>query len=133
MAKNELFEFNVLTNGLLSEWTIYEDSLIIITNSLTQSRLAFWVSGIKSLTGSISDNNLSSQISLYPNPANNELNINSDLEFKKHEVLDLSGRVILELRGDQTTVSLTDLPEGNYLLRSTLSTGEVGVKKFQKI
>lgn len=130
---NESFDFSLSIQILDGGWVKYNDSIIIITNSPSQERLAFLVSGVVWTGSSISETNLSSQISLYPNPAKNELNINSDLEFKKHELLDLSGRVILELRGDQTTVSLTDLPEGNYLLRSTLSTNEVSLKKFQKM
>ncbi|MGB0389953.1 MAG: endonuclease [Salibacteraceae bacterium] len=130
---NDIYDFRLRSTAVDQGWVSFIDTIVINTSSTSNPVLIFPLSGVIYTGSSISENHLSSQISIYPNPTKNELNINSELEFKKHEILDLSGRVILNVVGEQTSISLAELPQGNYLLRSTLSTNEVSIKKFQKL
>ena len=72
--------------------------------------------------------NLEKSISVYPNPANNMINIdfeNTDLEVEGIEMLDLNSRVVKSFRLNQVvqkTLDVSDLAEGSYLIRINTST-----------
>jgi hypothetical protein len=61
-------------------------------------------------------------LSIYPNPASNEINIKlpSEAASAAIEVVDLQGRVVRSLPsqiGPILQVNITDLPTGNYFVR----------------
>ena len=77
-------------------------------------------------------------IELYPNPANNEINVvynnlkstvNSEIE-----ILSLDGKVLLKnkLIGNLLKIDIDDLPQGIFLIKSKIE-GKVFQKKFIKI
>jgi hypothetical protein len=52
---------------------------------------------------------------IYPNPASNSISINySDL--KRIEILDLNGRVIKTFIASDKTISVSDIPNGEYII-----------------
>jgi len=55
------------------------------------------------------------QIKIYPNPSSNFLNIESDIEIKKVELINIQGQKIVET--NQSQLDLTDIPNGIYFLR----------------
>jgi hypothetical protein len=72
-----------------------------------------------------------SAVRLYPNPANQDLRIQSDIAMAGYEVLDLSGRVIL--RGNPAErISVAGLAPGCYLLQGQLADGQLIREKFIK-
>ncbi len=88
---------------------------------------------IKTGITSIGDNTLS--ISIFPNPANDEVTIHSDIPFpsdSKVEIFDLSGRLIYtySLSGRETEITLTKYPAGMYQCRIIVGCNPVVTKKI---
>lgn len=72
-------------------------------------------------------------ISVYPNPAREELNINttSDITISEIEITDLNGRLILSKNKDFNKIDIEKLQQGIYLLKITYN-DEIEIKKFVK-
>jgi len=72
------------------------------------------------------------QIKIYPNPASDYISIDVDEEIESIEILDLSGRVVLEVNGMQSTknkrVDISQLQGGVYLVR-THTAGKITLGK----
>jgi len=72
-------------------------------------------------------------ISVFPNPANNELNISDRaLNATLIEIIDLRGRVVLETGNDSQVITISGLEAGSYFIRFTNESGIVGYSKFVK-
>ncbi|MBS4058647.1 MAG: PKD domain-containing protein [Bacteroidales bacterium] len=75
---------------------------------------------VSSTVGLISGNAGEALLSVFPNPANSELNINvaKNLIGKAYQVTDISGRVVLNGKLDSTltTIKSDNLDKGTYLL-----------------
>lgn len=81
---------------------------------------------------SINDNALS-QLSIYPNPSSNVININtpSSVEIISTELYDVLGNVVL--RGtDNKEINISNLSTGMYLLNITTNQGSISKKVFRK-
>ena len=65
------------------------------------------------------NNILESSINIYPNPVKDELKIESDLEIKKVEILDYSGKVI------KNSINVSALPQGVYFVKIETDKGIV--------
>ncbi len=72
---------------------------------------------------------LSQHISVYPNPATNEINIQSSLAIQAVRILDLQGKELIKTTGGK--VSISNLSRGVYMIEITTPKG-VGMKKFIK-
>lgn len=82
------------------------------------------------------DNEIPLEISIYPNPAQNELTISntSNVSIEKVQVIDMLGRVVSNLGGmsdTRRTVNISNLTTGMYLLRLE-GAGASNVIKFVK-
>ncbi len=88
-------------------------------------------------TGSMSTNDfLSSKFSVYPNPANNVLNITSGdaLQVNAVKITDINGREVLKTQfsnTDSAQINVSNLATGMYVVSIT-STEGVATKKFMK-
>jgi hypothetical protein len=73
----------------------------------------------------------SSDFTIYPNPTNDLININStnNHSFTSVKVFDLSGKMLIE--SSDNKISVSNLVSGLYLLKITTETGEI-TKKFIK-
>lgn len=56
-------------------------------------------------------------VQVWPNPVSDELHLQSELPVERVVLYDLQGRVVLERQGDVSSLGLTSLPQGLYLLR----------------
>ena len=74
---------------------------------------------------------LSSSFRLYPNPVNDKLIIETEVEIKEVVVYDAFGRQQLAVSGQQSAVSVTNLNSGVYFVKVVTNDGEV-VKTFVK-
>ena len=74
---------------------------------------------------------LSSSFRLYPNPVNDKLIIETEVEIKEVVVYDVYGRQQLAVSGQQSAVSVTTLNSGVYFVKVVTNDGEV-VKTFVK-
>jgi hypothetical protein len=86
------------------------------------------LSGIKTFS---SENN----ISLYPNPATNEITISfssKDFNWREIEIFDIAGRSLKFLKSNQPVIKIntTTLSEGLYILRYGAKKNEKGSVKF---
>ncbi|MDR7208488.1 T9SS type A sorting domain-containing protein [Flavobacterium piscis] len=57
------------------------------------------------------------QMTLYPNPVLSELNIDSDQTIQKVEVYNLTGSLIHTQQGDNNVADMSNLANGNYLVK----------------
>jgi hypothetical protein len=75
------------------------------------------------------------RIKVYPNPATNMVWVD-DIEGKLNEVelYDVQGRLVIKQQagGSKTSVNITTLPPGLYLVRVTMKDGETIQKKIIK-
>ncbi len=72
-------------------------------------------------------------INIYPNPTSDVLNISSKngLEMKEIEITDLSGRIVRTLN-NATTINVSDLSAGTYLIDITTNEGKASSKFVKK-
>jgi len=75
-----------------------------------------------------------SNFSLYPNPAKNILNIQSDfnLVMKSAQIYDLTGRLVLNVNPNNNAINVENLVSGTYLLLLMDETGKSYSQKFIK-
>lgn len=71
------------------------------------------------------------EFTVYPNPAVNELRINSQETIKKVEVFNLLGKRVLTAKNINTTLDVSELSSSVYLVKLTSENG-VSTKKFIK-
>lgn len=94
----------------------------------------FCLSIAQDLTNSVSEQSLAS-ISVYPNPTNSILNIQSDASIEHVEMIAMDGRVLVnfdqEIVSSNYTVDVSSLVPGIYFARVYTSNGKV-VSKFIK-
>lgn len=80
-------------------------------------------------------NDISSQILLYPNPAKDLLNIKTDIDviIEKMIIVNDIGQVVYvseNTNAKATTVDVSNLSVGNYILKVYMSNGKLAMKKF---
>jgi endonuclease I/DNA/RNA endonuclease YhcR with UshA esterase domain len=69
---------------------------------------------------------------VFPNPANDLLNIQSDKSILTLRIMNLSGRVILVQEQDQKQIPIQNLTPGVYILEATFENGMINRTKFCK-
>ena len=74
---------------------------------------------------SINEAVLLDQLVIYPNPTTGLLHIETKNAIQNIEVLDLMGRVLLAVKDPKSSVDLSRLPKGIYLVKVTTEHGEV--------
>ena len=65
-------------------------------------------------------------IEIYPNPASDRINLNSDQPLQSVAMIDISGRTVLVRNlnfNKSCSLELADLPKGYYVLKLTTSSG----------
>jgi uncharacterized delta-60 repeat protein len=66
---------------------------------------------------------------LYPNPATNQLNLNTDIDLKSFEIHDLNGKKVLSSKITTKQIDISNLPKSVYIINIQTSEGEL-IKKF---
>lgn len=90
-----------------------------LTNTISCTSISFPIvnCGVTSISES---NALDSQFEIYPNPANDRLNlkfISNEKEFYKAQILNSTGKVVKEIDlYSNVQISIEDLPNGIYIL-----------------
>ena len=67
-------------------------------------------------------------LTIYPNPAQDLVTINTPNKIIGCTVADLTGRIVIEQKGDKKTISISDLAKGTYLLSVSTSEGKLDSK-----
>lgn len=68
--------------------------------------------------------------SVYPNPTENELHLKSDAPFNGFDIIDLTGKTVVSVKGDSAMIE--GLGAGTYLVRIYFENGELGQTKIVK-
>jgi len=78
----------------------------------------------------VSDNILSTKVSVYPNPTNGHLQINipTGYQLKQISVYDITGKQVKYSNSDASTLDIGNLSEGFYLLKISTDKGVVSKK-----
>jgi hypothetical protein len=65
------------------------------------------------------------EINIYPNPAENELNVSSSVEITKIEILNIIGQVVYtnEMKSKNTKIDISNLTKGNYIAKIQTTKG----------
>lgn len=71
-------------------------------------------------------------ITLYPNPANTEIHLQTSLKVEEYRIFDNIGRVVMQRKDDPSTIDITSLPVGMYQLQC-ISKGMNYTVKFVKV
>jgi hypothetical protein len=112
------------TGIILYSYTIDDDGISADTS------IAF---GDPSIVG-IAPRASSAQLNVYPNPANQVVNISTNNDVVSVEILDVQGRVIsyqpVSKNEAIVTVSASSLSNGLYLIRTVSNKGEVSVNRI---
>ncbi|MPL70015.1 hypothetical protein SDC9_15766 [bioreactor metagenome] len=71
------------------------------------------------------------EINIYPNPAENELNVSSSVEITKIEILNLLGQIIFtkDIKSSNTKIDVSNITKGNYIAKTYTKKG-VKTNKF---
>lgn len=101
------------------------------TNSITKNNTAnlFYIKLVYNTTSV--PNSKENGIRLYPLPVKDKLNITSDADVNRLEVISLTGKVVLTATNVQQSVDVSGLPKGSYLVRLTTRSG-TSVQKLIK-
>lgn len=83
----------------------------------------------------LSNVDISSQTNVFPNPANEEVNINCGYKIKNIELYDEQGKLLYtkqEINAYNHKISLNDYPQGTYLIKILTQTAQTTKKIIKK-
>ncbi len=72
------------------------------------------------------------QMQIFPNPTNDEIQIRSEVEIEQIEIIDLTGKVQKLIRQVESSISLSGLSPGVYILKAQGLDGSYSVQKIEK-
>jgi hypothetical protein len=108
-------------NGTVDDFKIYN-------YALTDAQVINLFNNNSLSSQNFNQNNL--EVSLYPNPATNVLNIEMTTELKSIEVYNITGQKVMS--ATQKQINVSDLASGMYMIRIQDSENAVSTKKFLK-
>ncbi|WP_299671432.1 T9SS type A sorting domain-containing protein [uncultured Polaribacter sp.] len=80
-------------------------------------------------------NNDRSQFTVYPNPAEREINLTTDGKIKNIQIFDLSGRQIISHQpsiDNEASIDVSQMKKGMYVIQTVLESGKKITSKFVK-
>jgi len=120
---NQTGSATIDANGLLTAST---DGIVAVTATANDAsgETASIIVTISNQSLSVNENNLSSQISIYPNPVKNQLFIELDNQkVTEITIIDYSGRVVKTINSNVNTINVSDLQQGIYILKVATENG----------
>lgn len=137
--KLEVMERFGVLNDFMKPWTsclFYEEVTLYSVNCYKDDSFANYdriphipckiISGIDVIEDELN-------LSVYPNPANNQLNISIDgYNITQFRVFDCTGRMVKSntASGNSVSVDISTLPNGMYLLNLVLNNGQHAIRRF---
>lgn len=122
------FKLGISEGGFNSYFNGAIDDLKIFNYVLNTTEISNLFSNNSLSSSAFSQNNL--QVSIYPNPVNDILNIESETEIKSVSIYNLQGQKIKTSFSKQVNVS--DLSSGIYMVRVEGSNNAIETKKIVK-
>ncbi|MBW8523443.1 chitobiase/beta-hexosaminidase C-terminal domain-containing protein [Chryseobacterium chendengshani] len=71
-------------------------------------------------------------VKIYPNPVTDILKINSNIDFRAYEIVDISGKIISSNKFSSKEISVTHIISGNYFIKLKDGKGNETLLKFLK-
>jgi hypothetical protein len=107
----------------------FQDSLALSNRILYRQSISIACGSV-----GINENTYNFVIKLQPNPADDQLNINSNIDIKTIEILDITGKTIQTLPTINKTnfIDVKDLASGLYFLKITGVEGKAQTVKWIK-
>ncbi|MEO8235115.1 MAG: LamG-like jellyroll fold domain-containing protein [Flavobacterium sp.] len=137
------------SQGTYNNWNTSTQNILYLGNSFGSATGAFngaiddlkiynYAITAADVTSLFNNNTLSSQdfnqndlkVSLYPNPANEVLNIETDLDVKSIEIYNIQGQKVMS--STQKQVNVSALASGMYMVKIKDSENAIATKKFMK-
>ena len=111
--------FTQYYNGKIDDFRIYKRAISL--NEVVE------LYNLPNPVTSIDEQEISNQISVYPNPSNGNFNIKiNDFETKSIDIVDLTGKIILRRTiSNQTLVDLSSFADGMYIVRLSNDNGYI--------
>lgn len=72
-------------------------------------------------------------IEIYPNPVKARFTIRNDIQLKKLQIMDLSGKIVADYTNPDKTISVTEIARGTYFVKCYDSENQCYVSKLVKI
>jgi len=95
----------------------------IITNTYTTT--------VQNVLGTSEISNDKTELSIYPNPVKDVLNIQSKNQIVKAEIYDVNGRILVSTSLKGNSINVSELSKGNYIIK-LFSKDKTTVHKFIK-
>lgn len=83
----------------------------------------YWLFKINKSTLSTSKLNNDLELTIYPNPAKNHINIASKVKVNTIEIIDVTGKLISKIKSPDKVIDISKLPIGIYVIRSYSKNG----------
>lgn len=82
---------------------------------------------------STSNTNVKSNLAIYPNPAESEVNVVSNGNIKSAKIYNMEGKLVFSQEKENLTkINISVLPKGNYIIQTNDGKGNVGQTKLIK-
>jgi hypothetical protein len=120
------YEYKFFKNAGWSggEWEGGDNRVVTVTGDMTVDHV--WGIPVSA------DINVLSNLSVYPNPFNNEINVNDGNGIKQVIITNIVGQNVMNVKMTQNTINTSILPQGIYLVTFIGNNGERVVKKMIK-
>ncbi|WP_420578186.1 FG-GAP-like repeat-containing protein [Ekhidna sp.] len=122
------------TDLILSAIINGERKLLLYENTIPPTQQSIMIETLQSDKGEVlSKEDLITEITLYPNPANAEFHLIGNIGGAVIHIYDLNGKEVLHETNDQDTslnLNSSTLDDGIYLMRIELASGEVEERKL---
>ena len=108
--------------------------LAIRSDYATSTNVSYYIDDVNWENGSLGTSEISakSELSIYPNPFTDMINISGEQKVSSMAVYDFSGKIVKEITNPPTSVSLKELPSGAYLIKVILKNGTAKTIKAVK-
>lgn len=102
-------------------------------NGIIFNKVGGFTINVTSLNTTEIDNNidLNSEVAIYPNPASNQLTIDTELKISEMNIIDIMGKTIVTTKKNTNTLNVTDLSTGIYFIQ-LITEERIITKKFIK-
>ena len=129
MINNNLFNLGIYPSNGSNYFNGYVDDLKIYPYALSQTEITNLHDNNSLSSQNFNQNNL--EVSLYPNPASNILNIEMDTQIKNVEIFNLQGQKVLTSNNKQ--INIENLASGVYLVNITdVNFGKISKKLIKE-